>query len=221
MESSSKKSEVQDVLDSVLKIAYPYISELEKLSQMKVNLSSKDSIQLSLKPSLLPMSYEDRSELVVGLLTEGNKTSVVKVHVWRAKSQVWYKRNSKCFFKISNTETEDVVDMADATEACTITLTANGEATKAWHSPWGDYVATGAEHNEAAVFRNSDGKYLYKHDDGTWCAGTWIGGSGLVRSGTTAGAASPCPASVSSNWHYYEGEWKSGDIRVKCSVHTL
>ena len=112
--------------------------------------------------------------------------------------------------------------MTDEDRCCsTVRFYAYGEAAELQEASLGHYAVTEEEHEGAAVYKNGDGKYLYKHDDGTWCAGTWIGGSGLVRSGTTAGAASPCPAGFSSNWHYYEGEWKSGDIMVNCSVHTF
>ena len=78
MEDTSKKSEVQDTLDSVLKMAYPYISEHKQLSSRKRGLAHEDSIQLSLTPALLPWGYEDRTELGVGVVNDqkGRKTIV-------------------------------------------------------------------------------------------------------------------------------------------------
>ena len=226
MEDTSKKSEVQDTLDSVLKMAYPYISEHKQLSSRKRGLAHEDSIQLSLTPALLPWGYEDRTELGVGVVNDqkGRKTIVVKVNVWRETNAVYYERNSKCFIKKFTTET-NVVDMSDAVRSCycfgrkakSITLSATGAAAKKWPQFLGSYEATGEEEDGAPVFRKSDGYYLYRRKDGTWRAGYEIGYSGAYRSVDTA---AECPASI-SQWQYRDhGVWRSGDITAQCSVHT-
>merc|ERR1712038_184231 len=252
LSSSSKKSEVQDTLDSVLKMAYPYISEHKQLSSRKLSLANEDSIQFSVNLALLPMRYEDRTELVVGVVTDqrGNKKSVVKVHVWRGEHSVCYEQNSKIFCKRFTNETnvarpllarvgssglvkkanvvgeDNVVDMSDAALMCSITLSASGTgaAAEGWASFLGRFVATGEVYQEAPVYRNSVGMYLYRHSDGTWRAGYKIGAVGgigfeIMSVDTTA----ECPASI-SQWQYKATgvSWcYFGDITVKCSVHTL
>merc|ERR1712038_998002 len=227
LSSSSKKSEVQDTLDSVLKMAYPYISEHKKLSSRRLSLAHGDSILLSVTPALLPMRYEDRTELVVGVVTDqrGNKKSVVKVNVWRGEDSVCYEQNSKIFCKRFTKKT-NVVDMSDAALMCSITLSASGTgaAAEGLASFLGRFVATGEVYQEAPVYRNSVGMYLYRHSDGTWRAGYKIGAVGgigfeIMSVDTTA----ECPASI-SQWQYKATgvSWcYFGDITVKCSVHTL
>ena len=98
----------------------------------------------------------------------------------------------------------------------TITLSATGAA--ATCRPWylGSYEATGEEEEGAPVYRDSDGRYLYRHSDGTWRADDVIGGPGVIRSVDTA----PCPASI-RRWQYRDyPDWRSGDITAQCSVHT-
>ena len=77
----------------------------------------------------------------------------------------------------------------------------------------------------------SDSRYLYKYSDGTWHVGPNIDDIGSIKSVGTA----PCPES-NSHWEYLYsndsddgdyafiiggvGSFRSGDITVKCSVHT-
>ena len=64
----------------------------------------------------------------------------------------------------------------------------------------------------AAVYRNSHDKYLYRFSDGTWRTGPRIGYDGVIKSVDTA----ECPDSI-SQWQYWaDGNWRSGDITVKC-----
>ena len=117
----------------------------------------------------------------------------------------------------------NVVDMSDAVLMCSITLstTSTGAAAEGWASFLGRFVATGEVYQEAPVYRNSVGMYLYRHSDGTWRAGVGIGAVGgigfeIMSVDTTA----ECPASI-SQWQYRDNfSWQSGDITAKCSVHT-
>ena len=113
---------------------------------------------------------------------------------------------------------DEVTRMLDATSKCTgtITLSATGAAAKKWSGYHGSYEATGEENDGVAVYRKSEGRYLYRWSDGTWRAGVGIGWSGYIKSVGTA----PCPASI-RQWEYHDGEyWQSGDITAQCSVHT-
>ena len=68
--SESKKSEVQDLLDSILQITYPYISQARKLTDMNRELEySPDSgagLKFSLLPEALPEGYEDKTAVIIG-----------------------------------------------------------------------------------------------------------------------------------------------------------
>ena len=82
----------------------------------------------------------------------------------------------------------------------------------------GRYEATGEEEEDAPVYRNSHGIYLYRHSDGTWRADERIGGDGLY-SYRSVGTAE-CPDSISQwNWKslYNVIHWESSDITVQCT----
>ena len=51
-----------------------------------------------------------------------------------------------------------------------------------WSNNLGHYVATGEVYQEAAVYRNNEGVYLYRYSDGTWRADVKIGSFGVYKS---------------------------------------
>ena len=105
LQSDSKKSEAQDILDSILRFAYPHISRAKKLTDMNKHLMlkdlSKNSLQFDVLPELLPMGYEDATQLTLGYLSgpDGNN-STVKVLVWREEDYV------RCEYKKARSRTK-------------------------------------------------------------------------------------------------------------------
>ena len=94
---------------------------------------------------------------------------------------------------------------------------AYGEAAETWPDYMGNWVTgryvviKGEEHEGAAVYKNSRGKYLYKLSNGTWHVGDKIGAPSKIRSVDTA----ECPT-VISQWEYYTGNtngWSSSRIQ--------
>ena len=215
----AKKSDVQDLLDSILKIAYPYISQARKLSDMNKQLEysrSGASLKFSLLPEALPMGYEDKTPVIVGFHTNKNgQKSVVKVNVWRSLKFVWYERKDAKFYKPITSESAPV-DMEDAKSGHPgpFTLSATGRAAEKW--PWflGDYNLTEEEHSGRPVYRNSKGRPLYATDGG-WEVGFRVGDSiPYLRSTSPA----PSPA-LCQHWQYSDSvlgraPWIDGDITV-------
>ena len=115
-EQDSIKSEAQDCLDQILNLVYPYISRAKKLTDIKKQLTISDDglFKFRLLPELLPMGYEDRTQLTVGVQTDekGDK-SVARIGVWRNETNVYFEYKGVKFRKtiISNSEP---VDMEDA-----------------------------------------------------------------------------------------------------------
>ena len=129
------QSEVQDLLDSILKIAYPYISQARKLTDMNKQVEySGDDLKFSVLPKALPRGYEDKTTVIVGFKTnkDGIK-SVVKVHVWRGGNFVCYEHEDSLFYKIISSES-DPVNMEDAESGHTgpSFLRATGRAKEKW-----------------------------------------------------------------------------------------
>ena len=208
-----KKSEVQDLLDSILKIAYPYISQARKLTDMNKQLGySRASLKFSLLPAALPMGYEDRTPVIVGVRTyKHGVQSVVKVNVWKEETRVCYEYKGVVFYNpiISNSEP---VDMKDAESG--LTLSATGEAGQ-WSSYQGDYSLTEEEHRGRPVYRNGDGRHLYSLEDGGWGVEYRVGDIEPAMRST-----SPAPSPVlCQHWEYREpgntaSKYKPGDISV-------
>ena len=92
-----------------------------------------------------------------------------------------------------------------------VTLSATGAA-NAWPAHLGSYVATGEEYEGKPVYKNNDGRYLYRHSDGTWRTGYGIGASGIIKSAVDT---AECPESI-NQWQYADVGWHSADITVEC-----
>ena len=217
--SDSKKSEVQDLLDSILKIAYPYISQARKLTDMNKQLEySKGGLKFSLLPEALPMGYEDKTPVIIGFKTDenGKNKTVVKVNVWKEEIYVCYEHKGVVFYKpiISDCEPVDMED-AESGHFGPFTLSATGWAGRLWSMFLGDYSLTGEEHSGRPVYRNSYGRYLYSLEDGRWGVYGIVGDSKPLMRSTSP---TPCPA-LCQHWEYMEwnyGVWKYkyGDIKV-------
>ena len=102
-----------------------------------------------------------------------------------------------------------------------------GEKQKEWPSYLGKYEATAKKQEGAPVFKNSNGRYLYRVSGGSWRANPEIGSSemgshGFIRS-MGSSATAECPTTISQDqwsWKYDdegEGNYQSSDITVKCN----
>jgi len=211
--SDSKKSEVQDLLDSILKITYPYISQARKLTDMNKQLEySGGGLKFSLLPQALPMGYEDKTPVIVGC-EDGKNKSVVKVNVWRSLKFVWYEQKDAIYYKSIISECEPV-DMEDAVCPGPLTLSAAGLLRMWWSGFLGDHSLTEKEHRGRPVYRSRYNWYLYSLEDGCWGVSTTVGDSvPCIRS------TSPAPSPVlCQHWEYREhnvnSKYKDGDFKV-------
>jgi len=206
----TKKSEVQDLLDSILKITYPYISQARKLSDMNKQLEySQDGLKFSLLPEALPMGYEDKTPVIIGFQTDENgMRTVVKVNVWKEETCVCYEHKGVVIYKAIISESEPV-DMEDAESR--ITLSAPGRDGE-WSYYLCDYSLTGEMHRGRPVYRSTEGRHLYCLDDGAWGVDDRVGDSApVIRSTSTALSPALC-----KHWEYqdYDGKYKPGDIKI-------
>ena len=216
--SDSKKSEVQDLLDSILKIAYPYISQARKLTDMTKQVeysSSGNGLKFSLLPEALPVGYEDKTPVIIGFQTNkiGIK-SVVKVQVWRGNQSVYCEYKDVMFSKPITGETAPV-KMEDAVCHRPLTISATGKALAWWSGWFGDFTITGEEHEGRLVYKNSEEPpaYIFSEEDGTWAVSSVIGYSQpVVRSIKAAVIPTLC-----CNWEYQDKKhnWYQGDITVR------
>ena len=212
IEIEGKKSAVQNMLDSLLKVTYPYISQAKKWTDMKTDLSMSDGkMKITLIPKYLPHGIEDKTELDIGFKIEKNILNLTKVNVWRMNKIVFYEHNDAVFYKTIKSESAPV-DMEDAESVhVTVTFSATGPAREKWDSRYrGDFTLTEELRYGRPVYRNSEGSPLYTMESGAWGVSLSVSDSHpLYRS--TAPAPSPV---LCQNWQYWDGGYKPGDITI-------
>ena len=222
----AKKSEVQDLLDSILKIAYPYISQARGLTDMNKQLEySSDlkfgqaGLKFSLLPEALPNGYEDMTTVIIGF-KENKKglKSVVKFHMWRSGKFVWCLHKNAMFCKPISSESEPVnMEDAEYGHPGPFNVRAYGWTIWAIGSQFlGDYTLTEKEHRGRPVYKQSEEfphGYLYSLESGAWGVSGAVGNSKPRLRSTTA-ASSPA---LCQHWQYsngWGGPYKDGDITV-------
>ena len=84
-----------------------------------------------------------------------------------------------------------------------VLLSATGAADVLWPKYLGTFEATGEEYEGKTVYKNNDGRYLYRHSDGTWRTGYGIGASGIIKSVVET---AECPVSI-NQWQYSDVGW--------------
>jgi len=88
---SQKKADLQNLLDVVLKIAYPFISEGYKYTSSLTKLTKKDcTLKIKIDPKYIPFGSEDMTEIVIGVLVDKNgRSQVMKTNIWRTETEVF------------------------------------------------------------------------------------------------------------------------------------
>ena len=239
-EDSSKKSEAQDILDSILKLTYPHISRAKKLTDWNKQITQdlpSSPIVFCLLPDLLPMGYEDMIQLILGHVvgSNGNK-SFIKVNVWREADKVCCENIMKQrSFSWIRPGSEEVKMKVPGPCPGPLTLSApSGEVRDKLALFLGDYSLTSIGNwpmtrpvykKEDSYTRISDGRkmatvypatYLVSQEDGTWAIGRLGDSQPLIKSTS----ANICP-SLSQQWVFREGvdnsKYKSVEINVKCN----
>ena len=64
-----KKSTIQDMLDSILQLAYPYVSQANEWTDFQTKILEDNKISFQINPRYLPMGEEDKTEVIVGFKT--------------------------------------------------------------------------------------------------------------------------------------------------------
>jgi len=82
------KNKIQDILDQVLKICYPYISQAKGWTNMKFKINPKDKkFSITVMPKYLPNGFEDSTTVMVGVKTGDDQPS--SVLLWRTEKYVY------------------------------------------------------------------------------------------------------------------------------------
>ena len=72
------------MLDTILQLSYPYISESKGWTRMRTNiLQTQETLTIKIKPKYIPMGEEDRTRITVGV--DKNLGRSYKVDLWRTQ----------------------------------------------------------------------------------------------------------------------------------------
>ena len=85
---AKKKSEVQNILDQVLKICYPYVSQSNNWTEMKTKIDpTEDKLIITVMPQYLPQGVEDATKVIIGVKTgEDHPSSVL---IWKTINHIY------------------------------------------------------------------------------------------------------------------------------------
>ena len=86
---TKNKQKVQDMLDSVLKICYPYFSEIKQWTSMSSRISdpaNDKTFNITVLPSYLPEGEHDQTRVFIGVDTTQNEP--IFLDIWRTKDHV-------------------------------------------------------------------------------------------------------------------------------------
>ena len=237
-----KQQSSRDMADTILKIAYPYVSQGMALTNEQ---SEHDcDFEVSIKPNLVPEGYEDRTTLMLGLFGRriGQKFSTftaLSAEIWRSLNSISVRRN--WILDLSPLETADgATQTIDFLEGCetmqakikisqpqVVKISSTGQALKNddfQMSYLGDYNLV-PNHNYFHSFVYQKGtrfpSYLFQNKQGLWVV-SWIGP--VIESGendwvlrNTIATKTAFPPHT--GWEYKQtnngvSEWKNDDKSI-------
>ena len=218
-EDKGKKSIVQDMLDSLLKVAYPYISQAKNLTDMRADLSSTNK-QIKLMPKYLPEGYEDKTELVIGFTSGNSGPDLAKVNAWKSGNIAWLQKDNDVimFYKpIPKCETMDM-EGAESGHPGPFTLSSTGLAGKIWPLALGDFSLSVLSYNDRPVYSNNrekpdERRFLYNMESGCWGVAGTVGHKQPVFRSTTA-ATSPTLCQQWESREFNGSKFKPDDITL-------
>ena len=86
--SSDHEGKVQNTLNTILKVTYPFISEGKGWTRSTTKFDLRgNTVNISVLPKYIPMGEEDKTTLILGVYTEKKKCQ--KVEIWRSKDLVF------------------------------------------------------------------------------------------------------------------------------------
>ena len=98
--SSDHKAKVQNTLDTILQVTYPFISEGKGWTKGSTKLDLKDNtVNIRVMPKFVPMGEEDKTTLILGVYTQ--KMKYQKIEIWRSKDMIYISGYGKFSKQIS------------------------------------------------------------------------------------------------------------------------
>ena len=82
-------------MDSVLSVAYPYVSQKHGLTNLTTPISSDmEEIRIQFESKFIPVGEEDKTAITIGVM-DGDMPRFVKAYIWREEDAVLVTHGSK------------------------------------------------------------------------------------------------------------------------------
>ena len=162
--SSDHKAKVQDILDTILQVTYPFISEGKGWTKSMTKFDLKENtVDIRVMPKYVPMGEERKITLILGVYTQEKKYQ--KIYIWRSKDMIFISGYGNYSRKISS-ET----DMLEFSINHFIVLSSTGGAAKHYGGVLGLYcydpdMDCFAQFSTERDHENHEPCYVYPIDD--------------------------------------------------------
>ena len=177
---SKKSKEISDLTNSLLQIAYPYISEGKHLTCAMDRISPGDKKAIKFDLNLIPEGMEHRTTIKIGTHFEEEKTTFVSCSIWRDQEYVYASNRLPDKTSLDSTEISVSIDL-DPLILETIYNTnevkiPKNDGTlkffKIFDKNYGTaYMSVGRERSQTL--------YLYKLSDNFWYCSSQLGSADL------------------------------------------
>ena len=165
-DKAKKKSIIQDMLDSILQLAYPYISQgngWTDLNSKILNLVANCKVKFEVNPKYLPMGEEDKTQVIIGKTV----SEIIRCYMWREEDFVFTEHGNE------KVKVQCAIDKLSSV-CCTIPyekhLVLSSANTLIWkrHAVVGQYEY-GGEHNGYPYYKQKgESFHLYYGTDNQW-----------------------------------------------------
>ena len=94
----TRKTEVQDRLDRILKIAYPFVSERRGWTDAGTEITIEvEEVHIRVNPLFVPLGEEDEVKVAVGVLVDedGDFPGFIFVWIWKEEEEIFVQHGQK------------------------------------------------------------------------------------------------------------------------------
>ena len=174
--SKTEKHKKQNLVDSILRIAYPYISEGRGWSSVWTKLPPMGKIEITVLPEFVPDGKEDKTRVSIGI-SHGKR---VEVFIWRSEHGLEVSTTSEKFSFSDPGE-----EMRIHIPIQTLMMTSTGLSADYYGGSFGEYQQVG-EHEGAVLYQQThtvagEVYKLYRNQKG-WRVGSSFNGARLRSS---------------------------------------
>ena len=172
--AATHKSTIQDTLDQILKLTYPYLSfgfgwtnNSSSARQLTYGGDEDNYRKITVNHNYIPEGEPDHTELDLNIL-DYETNDYIPVKIWKSSSYVFYRfgRDPAVGHEITTPEMEIEIILKSQNS---VEISSSGVASYQRRSSMGRYILVG-EHNRAYYYKKEEGKdrFLFKGSNGWW-----------------------------------------------------